>query len=905
MILLLDDETARRAELSGGKASELARLISRGHPVPQGFCVTTRAFSHFIEAADLGAKLNRIHADEAFKDFATLTQELETLQNEIRAKPLPGTLAAGIGELLTRLEASFGPETRWAVRSSAVAEDLAGASFAGQYDTILGVRGLNEVSAAILRCWASFLNPHAISYKRDRGITDMRAAVVIQRLVPAESAGVAFSVHPVTGDTGRIVINSNWGLGESVVGGLVTPDTFVVGKAGLDILDVKIGSKEIAVVPSAGCSAEVAVAPERQRAASLTADEIRRVAELVLNVEREEGRPVDVEWALSGGRVYLLQSRPVTTLKPAAKGETPAAIGTDTPGEPPEGWVPELNTPVDPRYPLFSNGNISEVLPGCITPLSWSYLGPIIDYAFRQQFRETGAMTENDPGLKAMGFFFHRPYLCVSYMAEAATRTPGVSPDRVYEEFIGKVEKPTPAFSWRDFTPAGLNRMAKGLSVMNSRRRRLDNEGRRTMEAVRQRQRETSPELLKTWSDAKLLEAVRFTPELCDPAVTHIWASTFAVVNFSMLRGLAERWLGDANGAVASQLVTGIGNLPSADPAFGIYRLSRIIAENPELSAFSAAESNPGRLYQRLTEAVTPGAVRFREALTAFLADHGHRAVCEAEFRKPCWRDDPAQVVGLIQNYLDSGGITPDEIRERQNRARTEAAAKALGALGPLKRRLFTTLLEASRHFIGLREELKNGLVLHEDSGRRIYAELGRRLLERGALASFDDLFFLVTDEVGWLIRGGITPAAAAAIIARRRREFAWCERLQVPKLQDGTPRTISEADLPAGKVLTGLGVSPGRVEGVARIILDPRQNARLKAGEILVAPVTDAGWTPLFVNAAALVVDVGGLLSHGSVVAREYGLTAVVGVTGATKRIKNGDRIAVDGDKGTVVLLD
>ena len=896
MIVGLDSGSARDITLTGGKGSELAALVSRELPVPEGFVVTTDAFAAFGENFDLQLRLERLLRDAS--SFDEIAEKAEPLQEQIRGAELPSDVRAALATWLKHFEDRIGSECRWAVRSSAVAEDLEGASFAGQYDTVLGVRGIDEVARALLHCWASFLNPHALQYRRDRNISEYRAAVVVQRLVPADAAGVCFSVNPVDGNRDHVVINANYGLGESVVGGLATPDTFILDKQDRVILSSTIGSKEVMTALVDGGSAEEPVPDEKRGELCLTAHEAALVASLAIQIESQEARPVDIEWAIQDGQVYLLQSRPITTLPEAPAVSAPSS-------QPPEGWVPETNTPIDPRWPMYSNGNISEVLPGAITPLSWSFVGPVIEHSFRAQILSFGAMPEPGPEHRVLGFFYHRPYICISYLAEAAGKTPGLSPDTIYEEFVGKPEQHTPGFSRSDFSARGLRILGRVLATVSTRLRTLTKDAQKVTALVHTEKRESSADKLAAFTDAQLIDPLEFGEALVAPSVTHIWASTVGVTTFSILRKLTEQWLGDEGGALAASLVTGIGELPSANPAFGIYELADVVKDDKRVRALF--ESTPGNaaLLEKIETAEGGGFTRLRVRLEDFLDQHGHRAVCEAEFRNPCWREDPTQVLAMIRNYLGEGVTPPSEIKKRQEDVRTKAEADALGRLSLLQRPIFTRVLKTARRYIALREQLKDVVVLRSDWARRRYHELAARLEAQGKLASRDDIFFLVWKEVRDLVHGELSADEAAKIISRRRRDFEWCLHLQVPKIQEGTPRTVSLEDFDAGSRIEGIGVCPGRIEGIARVVLDPRQDCRVEPGEILIAPVTDAGWTPLFINAAGLVVEVGGLLSHGSVVAREYGLPAVVGAAGATRRIRTGDRVLLDGAAGTVVLLD
>jgi pyruvate,water dikinase len=382
----------------------------------------------------------------------------------------------------------------------------------------------------------------------------------------------------------------------------------------------------------------------------------------------------------------------------------------------------------------------------------------------------------------------------------------------------------------------------------------------------------------------------------------HIWASTFAVLYFDLLRKQTKAWLNDDKGSLAAQMVTGIGTLPSANPAFGLYDLAKMVMSSADISNLFISNSDD----ESLLDLINTDANKkdFKTSLEEFLTLHGHRAVCEAEFRSPTWREDPTQIISLIRNYLQPGVMPPEELRIRQERTRDEAM-KQVNRLPQPKRFIMKRVLKAARRNIEFREGLKDLIVLRSDRFRRIYAEIRTRLLDRGWLYNPDDLFFLMWKEVRDLLTGNLSPEVAKEIISRRRQDFEWCQTVHVPKIINGKAIVVKPDKFPSEQQLQGMGVSPGKVEGRARVILDPRLESHIEPGEILIAPVTDAGWTPLFINAGGLIVDIGGLLSHGSIVAREYGLPAVVGVADATRHIKTGERIYLDGSTGLVIKLD
>jgi len=828
VIVSLDSEAARDAAKTGGKASTLARLRAAGFPVPEGFVVT----------ADYGS--------------ADLVATLEDLERRV------------------------GPDAGFAVRSSSRAEDSAAASFAGQYDTVLGVRGANEVSHAITRCFASFSSARASAYQSAVGVQDAAGAVIVQRLVPADAAGVAFTRDPVTGARDRIVIDAGAGLGDAVVGGRVTPDGFVVMKR----------SGEVIVRRTAG---------DRP---CLGDEQVQAIAALAERVEDHEGAPVDIEWAWHGDRAYLLQARPVT------------AIGTreSAPWTPPSDWTPELNTRIDPRFPLYSNGNVSEILPGCVPPLTYSLFSRGVERGFRSVAETIGSMPDVGPHPIVVGFFFHRLYLNVSYFMTAADRSPGATRDTVYEDLIGPSPEKHPAWRAADLLPW---RLWRGLGII---RRFLAMQGRldKDLEAcrvlyvnTRRRFDDSDP---SQWPTADLLRWIEVDDDdSLLPVLVHLRASQFATSSFATLRSLTKRWLDDASGASASSLLTGIGSIAGANPVFGLYGLARLVADDPALRALFRDEPDDTRLLGYLETAGDGPSSRFLEQVHTFIERFGHRGFREADFRSPTWRERPALVIAHVRGHLsEPGGLSPQAIAERQEHAGADARVRALARLPTWKRVVFEAILNAARKHIAAREEMKDLLLKFLDLRRIVIAVAKTRLA--AVLGDPDDLYFLLDGEVASALRGELARAAVADIVRRRRRDFEWCARIDVPKVQDGVARWVPRSPVtPDPGVgpgdLLGLPVSPGVAEGRARVVLDPT-GAVLASGEILVAPVTDVAWTPLFLHAAGLVVEVGGPLSHGSIVAREFGIPAVTAVTGATRRIRSGDRVRVDGSRGVVAIV-
>ena len=621
--------------------------------------------------------------------------------------------------------------------------------------------------------------------------------------------------------------------------------------------------------------------PDKRAKLCLGPAQVREITKLALVVEAQRGQPVDIEWAYEGAQLYLLQARPITL---HATREPP----------PSHDWAPAMNTPIDPRYPLYSNGNISEVMPGCVTPLSWDHNGRLIEHAFRSQLEALGAYDARAGEPHILGFFFHRPYVNVSLLVEAANRTPGMTPDTVQEEFIGKPDTRTPAVTMADFMPQRLPRLLRVVRVVFSHMRSLSARIEASCRTAETDEAAVSRTMLAGASDEALLELVRMTDDLAAPSVVHVWASTLASIAFTRLRKVTARWLGDDNGGLASGLVAGIRELPSAKPAIALQQLSEKIADSTTLASLFRSEAGDAVLLESLRG--DPLGTEFDR----FVREYGHRGMAEAELSLPCWREDPTQVIGHIRNNLRPGATSTAKNLQRQNRTH-RSAVERLASLSWWRRRRLAVLVRQARAGLLNRETMKDIVIRRLDRSRRVYREINRRLLAQNLLPSADDIFFLVWAEVKELLLGERGPESFAAVVDERRRDFRRSQRVEVPKIQNGTARTIDPMTLQYDLALRGMGVSPGTVTGIARVVTEPRSGAYIEPGEILVAPVTDVAWTPLFAQAAGLVVEVGGLLSHGSIVAREYGLPAVVGVAGATKMIQTGDRITLDGSEGHV----
>jgi phosphohistidine swiveling domain-containing protein len=587
-------------------------------------------------------------------------------------------------------------------------------------------------------------------------------------------------------------------------------------------------------------------------------------------------------------------------------------------------WRPDWDFgPLD-EHSVYTRANIGEVVPGVLSPLNASLGGYVLDAAFIMLARMLGMwepfLDEVPPevarGERAayVGIFYGHAYLNLTLLTRGASLIPGTSPEALEEQYLGRARQPgapRPRLTLKE-RRVGLLALPHILRL-TLRARRLADQQEEFLARFLARFNALD---LHTLDDAALLAWVDRVRNVAEVVMAlHLFNSSGASSGLEQLTQAVRRWLPDASPGLTERLVTGLADIESAQPAYELWRLSRIVAASPALSRLFAAHE-PAELHAALAAATDAEAERFRREMAAFLGRYGYRAMRETELSVRPWSQEPSFVYATIKSYLTLGDeADPTAARDRQAAIRAEAEREALARLRPLERAVFARQLTLARTFIALREKTKAQYVRAIGPARLICQEMGRRLQERGLLPTADDIFLLLAAELRDALAGQIPAARLAEIVADRRRQVAWCEQVVLPEWFEGTPqaRWADEVDAPGTdaaaaadgeeEVLHGIPVSPGRVRGRARVICELTDDATVEPGEILVAPYTDAAWTPLFFTAAGVVVDLGGPLSHGSTVAREYGLPAVVNVKVGTQRIRTGQEITVDGAAGEVIL--
>jgi pyruvate,water dikinase len=880
VVVPLRDLDAGDLPLAGGKAANLGELIGAGLPVPDGYCVTTAAYRDVADAAGLTEIIEELAGRPDPDRSAELARRA---RDRIRSTRMPAHVAAAV----TAAYRDLG-EPVVAVRSSATAEDLPFASFAGQQDTYLGIVGSEAVLDAVQRCWASLWTDRAVVYRARNRIdpAGMGLAVVVQRMVDAAVAGVMFTANPVTGRREETVVDAGPGLGEAVVSGAVNPDHLVLDSRTGAVLERRLGDKRLLVRAREGGGTETVALPASDTACVSDA-QLRALVALGARVQEHYGQPQDTEWAIDrAGALWLTQARPVTTLFPLPDGGSTDGLRV---------WF------------CFS---LAQGLTRPLTPMGLSAIRVIGSSVARLYGRPPADPVAGPPGVRdAAGrlFFDITPIVRSTPGRAVFPRVLDVMEARSAAVLRGLFDDPRLTVrqpSWRPVVRRlavvaarfGFPlQVAQALVVPAAARRRVDRIGTRLR---------IQSSLPASADPAQRLDAV---VGLLGGAVVTVVPRVMpaAAAGFGML-GLAARLLGDD--ARPGDLATVLRGLPhnvTTEMDLDLWRVATTVRDDEE-AAGEVRRGSAADLAARYRAGTLPAVLQ--DGLREFLDRYGHRVVAEIDVGVPRWADDPAHILGVLANYLrlDDPARAPDRVFARG----AEEAERMVATLtqrarrrSRLRGRAVGWALDRTRQLAGLRELPKADIVLVLAQVRRELSAIGADLAAAGSIGAAEDVFFLDLGEVAAAEKG----RDLRDVVAHRRTDYdREMGRRRVPRvlLSDGTEPEAGTGPPPtADGALVGTAASAGTVTGPARVVLDPT-DAHLVPGEVLVAPSTDPGWTPLFLTAGGLVMEMGGANSHGAVVAREYGIPAVVGVPDATGRISTGEQVEVDGTHGLVRSL-
>ena len=826
----------------GGKALNLGKLTRAGFDVPNGFCLTTDAYRFSVK-----------DVPEVAKDIALAPALIAAIQ-DARALLQTDTVA---------------------VRSSATAEDLGDASFAGQQDTFLNVTD-DTLLDAVKACWTSLRSSRAIAYRQTQGISDedLAMAVVVQEMCPAEVAGVLFTVSPF--DENVCIIESNWGLGESVVSGEITPDNFQVLRETGEVIKKTVAKKTEMVSAFCKC-APVHLA--KQDIPSLTDAQLKSLAKLGMQVEAFYGQPMDVEWAFADSELFLLQARAITAQKKAARLQCTFTETTETVEKLRQEEIRRLEKRADKHGTVWCHHNIAEVLPAPL-PMTWEIVKEFMSgngglgIAYRNLGYHPSARVDT---MGILDMVCGRIYVNLNRETELYFDGYPLAHDfgdlkrepqkAMYAQAAPNIRQSSAAFWFK--LPIHIVRMS--IAELRLRKQRLDFDRRLTEQVFPQFQATVKAEWNITYphlSDTEVVEKFQEwrTKTLREFAPQALMATLLAGFSLQRLETGLAKCLDEAEAkGLTQQLITGLsGNLT--------------VETNEKLSQVAAGSLS----------------------LEDFLAEAGHRAVGEFELAQPRWREDTSYLEQVIASFRTRLNDDRKNARIAYGEAASQQREEAENRLAELlknkknSRKQIEEELAFTRRYMPFRETAKFYLMLGYEQIRRALVELDRRYQLNGGI------FYLVPDELTRLING----EDFNRIIAERKSQRDALLQIELPDVLFSDSLTDEETAQPSPThAYTGVGISAGVATGPARVLLDPGDVQPKDRGYILVCPSTDPGWTPLFLHAAGLVMERGGMLSHGAVVAREYGIPAIANIPNATRNIADGQQLHIDGNRGTVFI--
>ena len=838
-------------EMVGGKGMSLSKLLTAGIPVPEGFHVTTASYKIFVEKNHIQPHINKLLDGIDSNN----TSQLENVSTQIGMLFHNGEMPQEVSDAIKTAYAGLG-NIAVAVRSSATAEDLPDASFAGQQETYLNIQGENEVLDAVKRCWASLWTACAIAYRVKNGIKQeiVALAVVVQKLVFSDASGVMFTLNPINGRRSAMIVNAAWGLGESVVSSLVTPDTIVVDKNAERIVSYEAANKEIMTVRNSDGTEEIPTPKQLRKKHALTRNQVMRLTQLGEKIEKYYEMPMDVEWALEKDKLYIVQARPITVL-------------------PPEWTLPEKDV-------IYTKGSLAEHLPNPVTPL----------------FATLGLEIVNRASA----------LLWIDMFGKSAKKL--LPENGAYTIINGYV--------YLSANSKPLLIAVKSLSP-RSLRRALTNSVARWETA-----RKEFEDVIKQWEEKpmhmlnahQIMEGIQtvfygaciyFTRiQLTLPA-----ASISETLFTKFFQGAARR----AGITDTSVLLLGFDTI-ALQSEKNLWDLSEWAKQNNTLGFY--LKSNPAtKIAEDFKSSILPAQVsqevwvEWKSRINAYFKEFGCTAY-EFDFAYATPQEILTPTFESIKAFLEEKGENPYSRQIAFEKRRKQAENEILQQIGGHRKKLFLKLLHWAQNTAPMRENAIYLMGMGHPLIRRMLQEISERLLTGGAISHLDDIYWLTKTELETLItqleKNIPLSNLSEAIPARQAEHDTFRGYVSPSQLPEKNKKAVSHATQiqKDGKiVLTGIGTSPGVVTAPACVLNSPADFEKFQPGSILIAVTTTPAWTQLFASASAIVTDIGGPLSHSSIVAREYGIPAVMATHTATRSIKNGQMITVDGSEGTVTI--
>lgn len=856
-VISLSDPQAT-LENVGGKGMSLAKMIVAGFPVPYGFHVTTEAYRTFVAANNLQTKIITALKDADPSLPATLETASATISRFFADASIPTNIATAITvayDELNNRQSKIANRKSVAVRSSATAEDLPEASFAGQQETFLNIRGEEDLLDAVEKCWASLWTARAIAYRIKNHIDQdtVALAVVVQEMVDAEAAGILFTANPINGHRDEMVINAAWGLGEAIVGGLVSPDTIVADKATGKVKTYDVAEKTVITVRAEKGTSEEKLEDERRSSKVMNEADVVELVNLARGLESYYGSPQDIEWCRADGKFYVVQSRPVTALPPE-----------------PVQWVAP-----NPKG-MYARGSLCEHLPNPVSPL----FGTLGIRMVNIPTKEIGEMALGIGG----GGYQYRIINGYVFLGMELTWREWLSMAKASATLVGPMFK-TSHEHWQAARPL-------------------------LMAAIDEQDKKN----IETLTPTEMLDGVRTLMQAIGKFYTVIQSSTLPAASSSeIVFTRVYKMISRKDEPKPESLLLGLETTPLRAEK-SLFDLGLWIRGHTTLRDFTLqalTEELVAALQADSTPEPLPAADwnKFKSRFENYLDEFGHTSY-EFDFMNPTPVETPAVILDALKLYVEGKGTDPYTRQREADQLREETLKKIRSRFKLIPNRWFEKSFHWATRVGPDREDSIAELGMGHTTVRRLLRELGERFAANGAIASADDIYWLVEDEVSEFVslleRGEALPDHSARI-SERKAKWQEQKKLIPPAMLPENSRWAKM--LPWNRnnltsdVLAGTAGSAGRVTGTARVLFGPEDFHKMKPGDVLVAVTTTPAWTPLFAMASAIVSDLGGPLSHSSIVAREYGIPAVVATGIATRRITDGQTVTVDGGVGTVEL--
>jgi pyruvate,water dikinase len=845
----------------GGKGASLSKMFNAGLPIPGGFHITTEAYRSFVAANDLQVRILAVLEQVDASSPASLETASETIHDLFLQGLTPPDVEQAIRG---SYEGLGGPDKHVAVRSSATAEDLPEASFAGQQETYLNVSGAGAVREAVKKCWASLWTARAIAYRIKNHIDQgaVALAVVVQEMVRAEAAGILFTANPMNGRRDEMVINAAWGLGEAIVGGLVSPDTIVADKATGNVKKVQVAEKSVMTVTTDSGTEERPLNDARRRTQVLSRSDVAALVEVGRRIDDFYAQPQDIEWCRADGRFHIVQSRPITAL--------------------PE---PELPAPTAWKLPKGAyaamRNNIVELMADPLSPLFATLGLSAVNSSLNRFMDESFAMRGIMPADIVM-VVNHYAYNNGSVSARSIARLLFGAGTIMKKMFSGAVER---------WTEAGRPQYLQIVQEWQAKDWRSF----------------SSLQLLET---AKLLTgtAIDAYGAMISGLIPAAW------ITEAMFTKLYNALIKRRDDPAAPTYLLGYDSLPiRADQS--LYSLAAWARKEPSLVEYLERTPTAELAAMLKEKGSAPAALdEWRRRLHQHLQQFGG-TLYDLDFAHPLPADDPSPVLETFRLYLGGQGVNPYTRQSESEERREQAVHSMQQRLKGVRLQWFNKYLARAQRYAPLREDGLAEIGLAYPLIRGMLHLAGERFAEQEVIPAADDIFWLTEEEAraaAARLDAGLPAESFSENIRLRKAEHRAALSAKPPmalpqmmvfgfdlmSLKDKRGRAGK------GNVIKGVAASPGRASGLARVLHGPEDFDQMKPGDVLVAPITTPAWTPLFAMASAIVTDVGGPLSHGSIVAREYGIPAVLGTGVATRRIHSGQKVMVDGSSGKVELI-